>query len=477
MRRFRVLIPTALVSVSLLAAGHDLTPAPAANQMRPVVTGNGSGFMAVWIEPAPQNRNSVVSQAVSAGGEPIFGAGAAIDQPPVWSMAIAHSPSDSLAVWIAEGNVYAQRLSPSGMPLSTILLTPAKSFPSDVAVAWNGSRYFVIWSDGVQLAGAFVAPDGLSTTPRLFFTEPNNASRDAAEPAIAWNGQHFVVVFGERPNNPCNILCPIPNPDKFRVMRVSAAGDAIDTSPLVITGNHYRAHLASSGAESLIALDSPGGVSTIIAHDQSMLTLDAESPLFRWVTEVASAVVWDGAKYMVGWRYVGADASWIGAASVTPSGLPFDYRFTVASILPFGLTLWSGRPSMAVNDAGLAAFAFSDAAASSSLLRARLYLAPELGPMPEPPSAPRNVVSFFAGNTARIDWQSDGRAGGFAVESWSDYYNTWNLYRTVPGDARTTTVSAALGSLFRIRAFGPGGVSEGAVTSIGSMQRRRAAPR
>jgi hypothetical protein len=344
-------------------------------------------------------------------------------------------------------------------------------------VAWNGSRYFVIWSDGVQLAGAFVAPDGSSTTPRPFFTEPGNASRDAAVPNIVWNGQHFVVVFGERTNIPCSVLCPIPNPDKFRVMRVSAAGDAIDTSPLVITGNHYRAHLASSGAESLIALDSLGGVSTIIAHDQSGLTLDAESPLFAWVTDVASAVVWDGAKYMVGWRYVGADASWIGAASVTRSGVPFDYRFTAAGVLPYGDTLLLGLPSMAVNDAGLTAFAFSDAAAPSSLTRARLYLAPELGPMPQPPSAPRNAISFFGGNAARIDWQSDDAAAGFAIEAWAAYDNSWYVYTIVPGNARTITIFTSIGSLFRIRAFGPGGVSEGTITSIGSMQRRRAAQR
>jgi hypothetical protein len=45
---------------------------------------------------------------------------------------------------------------------------------------------------------------------------------------------------------------------------------------------------------------------------------------------------------------------------------------------------------------------------------------------------------------------------------------------TTPTDARTVTVDAKLGDLIRVRAFGPGGVSEAAVTSVGSMPRRRA---
>jgi hypothetical protein len=230
--------------------------------------------------------------------------------------------------------------------------------------------------------------------------------------------------------------------------------------------------VASSGAESLIALDSTTGqVSTIIAHDEGSLTLGAETPLFRWFSDVSSAVAWDGVMYTVAWRYFGADAgpSWMGAAHMQ-SGLPSDYRFTTSGATISGY--W-GRPSIAVSDTGITAFAISEAAGPSSLARARLYLASELAPMPAPPPAPRNVVSYFGGNTARIDWQSE-TAAGFVVEwSW-DFGKTWGFFKTVSGDARSTTVYASIGNQFRVRAFGPGGVSEGTITSIGSPQRRRA---
>jgi len=484
MMRTSVLILTTLFSSSLLAAGHDLTRlAPAVNQLSPVVTGNGAGFTAAWMEPA-QSRNTIVSQVANAGGEPIAGMGAAIDQTNVQSVAIAHSPSETLVVWVANGNVFAERLSPSGLPLGTTAVTSVQDFAQDVSVAWNGSRYFVVWSNAFQLLGTFIASDGSSTSPHPLFGEPVVIGQRAPEnfelvPDVAWDGRNFIIVFGEAPDLPCNIsACPSPpaNPLHFRVMRVSADGDAIDSAPLTISGIRLRAHVASSGAESLIALDIYGQVSTITVHDEGGLSLDAETPLFRWFSSVSSTVAWDGATYTVGWRYVGVNPtpSWLGAAHVTRSGSPLDYRFVASDgALPFSGTAAWGLPSIAVNEAGITAFAMSEIAAPSSLARARLYLASELAPMPAPPPAPRNVVSYFSGNMARIDWQSETTAG-FAVEWSGDFGTTWRSFTYISGDARTVNVAAHVGNLFRVRAIGPGGLSEGTITSIGSQQRRRA---
>jgi hypothetical protein len=452
MMRTSVLILTTLFSSSLFAVGHDLTTVPPAlNQLYPVVTGNGAGFTAAWIEPV-QSRNTIVSQVANAGGEPVAGTRAAIDQSYVQSM--------------------------SGMPLNTVVLT-SKTFPSDVAVAWNGSRYFVVWSNEFQLLGTFVAPDGSATTPRPFFGEPAVIGKPAPAnlelaPDVAWDGRNFIIVFGEVPNIPCVLsvcLPPSPGQGQFRVMRLSASGDAIDSAPLTISGTHLRAHVASSGAESLIVLDGSGQVSTITAHDESGLTLDAETPLFRWFWSVSSAVASDGATYTVGWRYAGLNTgpSWLGAAHVTRSGSPLDYRFVAT-----GGAVWSAQPSIAINEAGITAFAISEAAGPSSLARARLYLASELAPMPAPPPAPRTVVSYFGGNTARIDWQQSDTPAGFVIELSVDFGTTWYWYNVTSGDARTISVAAHAGNLVRVHAFGPGGVSEGTITSIGSMQRRHA---
>jgi hypothetical protein len=422
---------------------------------------------------------------VTDAGEPIAGTGAAIEQRYVTAIAIAHSRSETLIVWIVDYKVYAERLSPSGTPLNTFAVTSGNDFAQDVAVVWDGSRYFVVWSNAYQLVGSFIAPDGSSTPPRVFFGEPvvigqRGPEEFALRPDVAWDGRNFIVVFGVAPNIPCNTLCPTRDPDHFRVMRVSPDGDAIDSSPLAIAGTHFRAHVASSGAESLIALDNAGEVSTMVVHDESGLTLDAETPLFQWSRGISSAVAWDGAAYTVAWRYVGADSgpSWLGAAHVTQPGLPFDYRvIATGGALPSSGTLLWGRPSIAVNEFGLTALAISEAAGPSSMARARLYLAPELTPMPAPPSAPRNAVSYFGGTTARIDWQQSETPAGFSLEWSLDFGKSWGFYGFIPADRRTITVTAHAGNLFRIRAFGPGGISEGAITSIGSMFRGRAVGR
>ncbi len=496
--RTLVLIVTTLFSVSLFAAGHDLKALPT-NQILPVVTGNGSGFTAAWSEPL-LNAFIIASSFVNANGNSLENKSIAVDSTSGPSIAIAHSPSDALVAWVAwsqfDSDVFAERLSPSGVPMGPIHVAFAKGHTSDVAVSWDGSRYFLVWSNEAQLLGAFIAPDGSSTTPRPLFSEPvlngQPEFHSVVVPDVAWDGRHFVVVFGEQWDYGCYGIepCPAPGgPYQFRVMRVSADGVPLDLSPLVIPG-HLRAHVASSEAVSLIVLDDYQEVSAIIAHTESGLTLGAETPIFRWFSEVSSAVAWDGATYTVGWRYVGDDRgpSWLGAARVSQLGLPFDYRVTTTGgsspnpttdeRIENSYTASWGRPSIAVNDAGIPAFAISELARPFSI-RGRLYFASELAPMPAPPPAPRNVVSSFDGTTARIDWQSDEAATGFAIDAWWAPGNFWWVYRTAPGDARTITFSTfigstSIGSLFRVRALGPGGASEGAVISIHSTQRRRA---
>lgn len=477
--RTPVLILTALFSASLFAAGHDLTASPPiTSQSRPVVTGNGAGFTAAWLEqlPYPYERYFVVTGGVDSAGQPIGGAGPRIDQQlqVPGSMAMAHSPNETVVAWNAGPNVYAERLSPSGELRNTILVSSSGvEFPTSVAVAWNGSRYFVIWCTQSQILGAFIALDGSSTQPHPFFTEPAAAKEIPVAPDIAWDGQSFVVVFGERPDQICYNNCSY-NPDKFRVMRVSADGDAIDSAPAVIAGNHLRAHVAASGAESLITLDSADTVSAVIAHTGSGVTVDPEIPLFRWYSfaftdalSISSAVVWDGAMYAVGWTYRTplAGQAWIGAARVTRSGLPFDYRVTPAGVFTPPL-------SMAVNDAGMTGFAISENG------RARLYLGSELAPMPPAPSAPRNVAGSIGANpgypSVRLEWESDTPIG-FIIDGpyragVSSSYST-----TIPGDVRTFQFGfVSLGSLIRIRAAGPGGLSDGAIITVTSTPRRRA---
>jgi hypothetical protein len=472
--RTLVSILSILFSASLFAAGHDLPSSQA--QVRPIVTGDGPGFMAAWVASGP-NGESVEWRAVRGDGEATDGAGTAPEKTYYPSVAIAHSPSDALVVWIADRNIHVQHLSPSGTALSTIAISSGEH-PRDVAVAWNSSRYFVVWATESRILGALIAPEGTPAPPVLlnepFFTE-ESLERSPITPDVAWDGRNFIVVFAEVNNFVCTQTCPTQYPDQHRVMRVSADGKPVDPSPIVLKGSYLRAHVASSGAESLIALDRANQVSTIVAHDAGGLTLDAETPLFLWSSNVSSAVVWDGAAYTVGWRYRAPDSgpSWMGAAHVTRSGLAFDYRVVATGwpIYAEGLPSWG--PSMAVSDTGVTAFVISEVTAQYP--QARMYLASEFATMPAPPPPPRNVISYFGGNTSRIEWQLSDTAAGYVVESQFEISKEWYINAVVPAYLNTATVYARVGSLLRVCALGPGGISEGTITSIGSIPRRRAA--
>lgn len=460
-----LLLTLAVLPFTAGAAGHDFTTSATDFQGAPFLTANGSGFMAAWLESSPSSydRRLIVTGQVNAQGQTVGEPGPRIDQAQPYSMAIAHSPDETLVVWSTPRDIYAERLSPSGVLRNTILVwSSGLDISNGVSVAWNGRRYFVTWCTSSQILGAFVELDGSSTRPRPFFTEPNPATNLLGDTSdLAWDGERFAVVFGERHKEACYQNCS-PQPDRFLVMRVSADGDAIDSSPAVITGNHLQAHLASSGTESLITLDSVGGVSAIVAHAGSgVLTLEPETPLFRWYAGTSSDVAWDGASYIVGWSY-GEQYQWAGAARVTRSGLPFDYR---------SMTGYVGTPSLAVNDAGVTGMALSENH------RARLYFLSELQPMPPVPSAPRNVVSYFATtfsfnfSTARIDWESDP-ADGFIIERWWEPGQYWYVEKTVAGNVRSAGVYASAGSRFRIRAFGAGGVlDDGPATTVRSTPR------
>lgn len=455
-------------------------PMPAAltpvRQLHPVVTGNGTGFTSAWIEQSA-GVQGVAAGRVSPNGEPLDGSGIALDQKLASSVAISHGVSEALVVWIAHTQLLAARLSPSGVLLDPTPIFITQQFPDRVAVAWNGTGYFVVWTDTARLFGAFIGSDGVATNPKpLTQTAP---ATYVSVPDVTWDGRQFIVVFGEAAANPVFCVgCGNPTTDHVRVMRVSSTGDAIDPTPLLVPGEHVGAHVASSGSESIIALDGGAVVSTMIVHEESGgLQLDPEVPLFRWVNSISSDVAWDGSTYTVGWQYLNpmtpAGSSWLAAIHVSRSGLPFGPLVTTVGPQDLGSDSRTWGPSVAANDSGDLAFVISEMTSPSYVSRVRSYLITDLEPMPPTPPSPQDVISYFGGNAARIDWQSEDVAG-FLIEWSPDFGITWRWYGTASGNARSATVFASVGNLFRVSAFGSGGLSQATTTSIGSQQRHRA---
>jgi hypothetical protein len=449
-------------------------------QLLPVVAGNGSGFTAAWMEQEAGLR-SIAAGRVSNDAQPLDGSGILLDQTFPSSPAIARGFSQTLIVWGNNDGVVASRLTQSGQVLDTAPISIARqAHARSITAVWNGSRYFIVWTDGIQLFGAFVGLDGAATPSKLLGVQREPLT-DTWDLDMAWDGRQFIVVYGEV--SYAGVVCGecALFPDHVRVLRVSAAGDAIDVMPVRIPGVHLRAHVASSGSESLIALDSETDTSAMIVTEEfGFLKLGPEVPVFHWFSNfgrIGSDVVWNGSTYVMGSRYVPTthDSGWLGASQISQSGVLLRSSFA-RSDGPPDLSAGPPVPSIAANDAQDTAFVISEIAPPWYVARARLYLMSEMAPMPAPPPAPRNVVSDFGGGTTRIEWQSDG-ADGFVLEQSLDFGKSW-IPVVVTGDVRSATIHFGFpGNQFRVSAFGPGGLSAGTITSIGSPQRRHATSR
>jgi hypothetical protein len=453
-------------------------PAPTAvtpvRQVLPVVAGNGAGFTAAWLERSADSQNAMIGR-VNTMGDALDGPGITLGlqtSPP----AIAQGSFGQLAVWSASGHLVAARLFPSGAVFDAQPIVIGPSIGSN-AVAWSGSRFFVVCTDGRQLFGAFVETDGTTTPPRPLGIQTPLSGASSVD--LAWDGRQFIVVFSE--TTPGANRCLIPEgcgdlPDHISLVRVSADGVAIDTTAVRVPGAHARAHVASSGSESMIALDNDRETSAMIVRDDGAgLQLGPEVPLFRWLNSYGSDIAWNGSQYVVAWRYSlwPAGPGWIGVKTIGQSGVPFASRFTPTAGPPEDFPPYSA-PSIAANDSGDAAVVISEIAPASYSARARLYLTSEMAPMPPPPPTPRNVVVYATGTTTIITWQNDGTALGFETERSDDFGRTW-VRNGVTGDVRNLTVpSSPRGPLYRVSAFGPGGYSEAAVATIGKLERRRA---
>jgi hypothetical protein len=472
----------ALSTMSAEFDANGITPysevpiASPVRQFAPAVTGNGAGFTAAWLEEQSEERH-IVAGRITPAGVPLDGRGIILETHAESAPAIAHSPSGELIVWMANGRLKAVRLSVFGgvLDATPIDIAPAASGSCSrcslsqlCGAVWNGSRFFVVWTDGNRFFDAFVGPDGVATPARDLTSSPYTAQ----SVSIAWDGQKYILVFDEI--GP--VACTCPAYTDIRVMRISAAGVAIDFKPVIPPFGQPSGHIhvASSGSESLIVIDHSFGLSSSVVREEGgRLHFDPEVPLLQWYVG-SSSVAWDGSSYVVSVQHAlsatsaQSEAGLMAAIQVSQSGIPLRTLTRLAAGPP---DFFLDPPSIATDIAGGTAFLFSEVAPPTYVARARLYSLSEFSPGAgsPPPPAPRNVISYFSGTTARIDWESDGGATGFLINRLG------SLGTSVPADARTVTVNATIGDLLVLRASGPGGLSEETITSIGSMPRRRAA--
>jgi hypothetical protein len=270
-------------------------------QLYPAVAFDGTNFLVVWQDTRSGVDNDIYGARVTQAGVVLDSAGIAISTAAGYkeSPVVAFDGTNFLVVWTNGGDIYGARVTQAGLVLdpSGIAISTAAYGRYSPAVAFDRTNSLVVWEDsrsGVDydIYGARVTPAGVVLDSAGIAI--STAAGYQESPVVAFDGANFLVVWQD-----------------FR---------SADTSDI------YGARVTQAG----VVLD-PSGIAISTA---------AYSQFFP-------AVGFDGANFLVVWqdtRNGGGYLSDIYGARVTPAGVVLD---------PAGIPI-----STAVSSQGTPALAF-----------------------------------------------------------------------------------------------------------------------
>ncbi|MEI6916530.1 MAG: hypothetical protein WCL39_15445, partial [Armatimonadota bacterium] len=186
------------------------------------VVWNGNGYGAVWADRRNGNKYQIYGSRVDINGSVLDPSGVDIGKSiGQTEPAIAWNGSGYLVVWRQDSggmtltDLYGMRLNASFQPIDASPF-PVAVFDEDQkqpAVAWNGTKYIVVWSDfrgqfaGVNnfdLQGAMVSPSGANPVSPLA-TSVVSQLGDQLNPSIVANGTNIIAVWEDYRNGVADI--------------------------------------------------------------------------------------------------------------------------------------------------------------------------------------------------------------------------------------------------------------------------------
>jgi hypothetical protein len=310
-------------------------------QTAPAVAWNGTDFLVVWQDDRP-GTSEIYGARVSAAGIVLDVLGIPISTAAnsQFAPAVAWNGTDFLVVWTDQrsGNasdIYGARVSGAGSVLDAagIRISTAANRQTEPAVAWNGTNFLVVWSDSrwgsfSDIYGARVSEAG--SVLDAFGIHISNAANHQLAPAVAWNGTNFLVVWSDRRSG----VGPIYG------ARVSGAGSVLDPAGIRISTG------ANAGSGPAVAWDgtnflvvwqdraTPTGIDDIYGARVSAAGGVLDPAGIRISTaanaQSAPAVAWNGTNFLVVWSdrrsspaddIYGARVSGTGSV-LDPAGIP-----------------------------------------------------------------------------------------------------------------------------------------------------------
>ncbi len=218
----------------------------ARNQHSPQVAFNGSNYLVVWDN---DNNGDIYGARVSPSGVVLDPDGIAIsDSGNAWSCAVASDGVNYFVVWTDARpgsnyyDIYGARVSQSGEVLDPggIVISDAVEGQFEPAIAFNGRNYFVVWSDArnsywppdiygarVNKLGVVLDPAGIAISLAFNFQ---------FTPSIVSGDTNYLIVWEDYRNDPTPWM---NNPDIYGA-RVTPSGVVLDTQGIAICTDTCR---------------------------------------------------------------------------------------------------------------------------------------------------------------------------------------------------------------------------------------------
>jgi MYXO-CTERM domain-containing protein len=284
-------------------------PAPDA-QSAPAVAWDGAVYLAVWEDLRGGNAD-IYAARVSLRGEALDPAGIVIATGPAAQRApdVTFDGSDFVVAWQdhrgGDADVYAARVSSAGVVLDRggVAVATGAGHQGAPAVATDGAQVLVAWEheeDGRPLLRAARWTPGGRVLDDPPVTLPSGGGSQRS-PVAVWNGSRYLIAWEDFRGPESDIYAARMGPDGSLL---DAAGIAVSTA----SGAQFGPSLACHGAECFATwADLRDGASfdvygARLGADGALRDAAGLPVVIAPEAQVAPAVAWDGARYVVAWQ-------------------------------------------------------------------------------------------------------------------------------------------------------------------------------
>jgi hypothetical protein len=442
---------------------HLVALSPAALQGFEVTSEGDGTTWGAWIEST--GTGSMLKAARWNHAGEMIAASTLVDIPErIWGVDISSSGAGTLLAWHQGYAIFAAPLTEDASFAREpfyVAIGSSVSVPRDPAIAWDGERFVVAWKDAGGIAAAHVVPEGVQRGLGIVAGPPPEKEQryygiESFDLAAA--GDTVVIVADISETSFC---VGIPCPTRTLAGWAAAAAGASGAFELLSEGRFATA--ASNGTSFLVGWSDAEGV--------QLMPIDAggrpgEIRLgFRWPATAAPALGRDGSNFLLAVSYAAADWSRVGLINVDASGTRlapvrgFDTNDEQATL---SLRITSTGGDALIGWLGRA----SAAAAHRSLMG---QFASGTTATPAPPSAPSGVHVTPLGSTVRLRWNMVAEADEYHIQHRRSDWD--GASRWTSGHRTEKTVMVTSPPPLRIFALGRGGASEPVVVEAPGRRR------